>query len=87
MAVLAGAVLPDAPVPLGPESVVRRHLSLVGVHNYEPRHLTAALAFLEETRDRFPWQDLVAEPVPLEEIGALLTSSPGTKPRYAVTAH
>jgi putative phosphonate catabolism associated alcohol dehydrogenase len=85
-AVLAGAVLPDTPVAVEPEAVVRRHLSVVGVHNYEPRHLSAALDFLEATRDRFPWQDLVAEPVPLEEIGSLLTAPPGTKPRYAITA-
>lgn len=87
VAVLAGAVLPDAPVAVGPESVVRRHLSIVGVHNYEPRHLTAALDFLEETRDRFPWHELVAEPVPLEEIGSLLIASPGTKPRYSIAAY
>ncbi|MFJ9853175.1 zinc-binding dehydrogenase [Streptomyces sp. NPDC101150] len=86
VAVLAGAVLPDAPVPLEPESVVRRHVAIVGVHNYEPRHLTAALSFLEETRDRFPWQDLVAEPVPLEAVGSLLIAPPGTKPRYSITA-
>ncbi len=86
VAVLAGAVLPDAPVAVEPEAVVRRHLSVVGVHNYEPRHLTAALTFLEEARDRFPWRDLVAEPVPLEGIGGLLVTPPGTKPRYAVAA-
>ncbi|MGW7521892.1 zinc-binding dehydrogenase [Streptomyces sp. NPDC054783] len=86
VAVLAGAVLPGAPVDLEPESVVRRHLSIVGVHNYEPRHLTAALSFLEETRDRYPWQDLVAEPLPLESIADLLTAPPGTKPRYAIAS-
>ncbi|WP_308280850.1 zinc-binding dehydrogenase [Streptomyces barringtoniae] len=86
VAVLAGAVLPGAPVALEPEAVVRRHLSVAGVHNYEPRHLTAALGFLEETRERFPWQDLVGEPLPLESIGSLLTEPPGTKPRYAIAA-
>ncbi|WP_201776911.1 zinc-binding dehydrogenase [Streptacidiphilus anmyonensis] len=84
IAVLAGAVLPDAPVAVAPEAVVRGHLSMVGVHNYEPRHLTAALDFLARTRDRYPWQDLVADPVPLEEIGSLLLTPPGTKPRYSV---
>ena len=87
VAVLAGAVLPDVPVELAPESVVRRHPSVVGVHNYEPRHLTAAPSFLRETHDRFPWQELVAEPVPLEAVGSLLTAPPGTKPRYALASH
>ncbi|MEU1304424.1 zinc-binding dehydrogenase [Streptomyces shenzhenensis] len=84
VAVLAGAVAPDADVTFDPESVVRRHLSITGVHNYEPRHLTAALNFLQETRGRFPWEDLVADPAPLDDIVALLTQPPGPKPRYAV---
>lgn len=36
VAVLAGAVAPDADVTFDPESVVRRHISIAGVHNYEP---------------------------------------------------
>lgn len=85
VAVLAGSVAPDTPVALDPESVVRRQLSIFGVHNYEPRHLSEALNFLRETRDRYPWPDLVAEPVPLGEIGRLLTGPAGPWPRYSVT--
>lgn len=84
VAVLAGSVAPDVDVALDPESVVRRHLSLFGVHNYEPRHLTQALGFLGRTLDRFPWPDLVADPVPLEEVGTLLSEPAGTAPRYSV---
>jgi putative phosphonate catabolism associated alcohol dehydrogenase len=84
VAVLAGSVTPGADVAVAPETVVRRHLSILGVHNYEPRHLTAALQFLRETRDRFPWVELVAEPVPLERLGDLLTGPAGPTPRYAV---
>jgi threonine 3-dehydrogenase len=87
IAVLAGAVAPGAPVALEPEAVVRRHLTISGVHNYEPRHLTQALDFLGQTRERYPWQDLVADPVPLEEIGDLLTAPPGTQPRYSIAPH
>jgi threonine dehydrogenase-like Zn-dependent dehydrogenase len=84
VAVLAGSVAPDADVALDPEFVVRRHLSIRGVHNYEPRHLTAALSFLQQTRDRFPWSDLVADPVPLDGIGGLLSKPTGTTPRYSI---
>jgi threonine 3-dehydrogenase len=84
IAVLAGSVAPGGDVALDPESVVRRHLSIRGVHNYEPRHLTEALSFLQQTRDRFPWSELVADPVPLDGIGGLLTGAPGTRPRYSI---
>ena len=84
IAVLAGAVAADAAVTFDPERVVRRQLSIFGVHNYEPRHLGAALAFLELTGARFPWTSLVADPRPLDEIVDLLVNPPGSRPRYAV---
>jgi threonine 3-dehydrogenase len=84
VAVLAGAVAADAAVALDPERVVRRQLSVFGVHNYEPRHLSAALSFLRDTRDRFPWRDLVAAPRPLHDIAHLLATPPGPLPRYSV---
>nr|WP_198955516.1 alcohol dehydrogenase catalytic domain-containing protein [Frankia sp. CcI49] len=84
-AVLAGSVAPDAAVALDPEAVVRRQLSILGVHNYEPRHLGAALRFLGETHEKLPWSDLVAAPVPLDEIGRLLTEPAGPMPRYSIT--
>jgi len=85
VAVLAGSVAPDTAVALDPESVVRGQLSILGVHNYEPRHLSAALKFLHDTSDRYPWPDLVAEPRPLEDVARLLVSPPGSLPRYSVT--
>jgi threonine 3-dehydrogenase len=84
VAIFAGSVAPDGDIAVDPESVVRRHLSFRGVHNYEPRHLTQALDFLQRTNGRFPWTELVADPVPLDQIGALLTGAPGSKPRYSV---
>jgi putative phosphonate catabolism associated alcohol dehydrogenase len=84
VAVLAGSVAPDSPIALDPESVVRRQLSIAGVHNYEPRHLGAALSFLQKTRHRFPWTDLVAEPTRLQDIAGLLTAPPGSAPRSSV---
>jgi len=84
VAVFAGSVAPDGDIAVDPESVVRRHLSFFGLHNYEPRHLIQALDFLERTNGRFPWADLVADPVPLDEISGLLTGAPGPKPRYSI---
>lgn len=84
VAVFAGSVAPDGDIAVDPEAVVRRHLSFFGVHNYEPRHLIQALDFLERTNGRFPWSELVADPVPLEQISDLLIGAPGPKPRYSI---
>ena len=84
VAVLAGAVAADAPVVFDPERVVRRQLSILGVHNYEPRHLRSALTFLSASSDRFPWSALVAAPRPLDELGNLLVNQPGSRPRYSI---
>lgn len=84
VAVFAGSVAPDGDIAVDPEAVVRRHLSFFGVHNYEPRHLIQALTFLEQTNGRFPWSDLVADPVPLDQISDLLIGAPGPKPRYSI---
>ncbi|MFD6178314.1 MULTISPECIES: zinc-binding dehydrogenase [unclassified Isoptericola] len=82
--VLVGSVAPSPAVPLDPERVVRRWLTVTGVHNYEPRHLRAALGLLDRTRDAVPWGELVTPAAPLAEVGALLTGPAGTAPRAAV---
>lgn len=84
IAVLAGSVAPNAAVAVDAESVVRRQLSILGVHNYEPRHLAAALTFLHRTCERFPWHVLVADPGSLDDLGALLVASAGPVPRYSI---
>lgn len=66
--ILAGSVAPGPPVPMDPERVVRRWLTVTGVHNYEPRHLAAAVALLDRTLDVHRWESLVEAPVPLEHL-------------------
>jgi alcohol dehydrogenase len=64
--VLAGAVFPTPAVALLPEQVVRRQLSLRGVHNYQSRDLKAALAFLRD-HPHYPFASLVSDWMPLED--------------------
>jgi alcohol dehydrogenase len=66
--ILAGTVLPTASVPLDPEFVVRRLLTIRGVHNYGPRDLGAALDFLSSTGLAFPFAELVQRTFPLDEV-------------------
>lgn len=64
--VLVGAVYPGRPVSIGMEAVVRRQLTLRGVHNYAPEDLSAALRFLVEA-DKYPFASLVGDWVPLAD--------------------
>jgi alcohol dehydrogenase len=65
--VLAGTVAPVGNVGFDPESVVRRMLTVRGVHNYHPRDLGTALKFLAGPGRGFPWQSLVVAEYPLEQ--------------------
>jgi alcohol dehydrogenase len=64
--VQVGAVFPSRPAALPVEQLVRRWLTLRGVHNYAPMDLTAALEFLGTTP--YPFADLVAEWLPLDGV-------------------
>ncbi|HZZ79931.1 MAG TPA: zinc-binding dehydrogenase [Gemmataceae bacterium] len=66
--VLAGTVLPTPSVPLDPEAVVRRMLTIRGVHNYAPRDLATALDFLAGPGQAYPFADLIAHTFRLDEI-------------------
>jgi alcohol dehydrogenase len=66
--VLAGAVAPCKTVPLDPEMMVRRMITLRGVHNYHPRDLASAVQFLDEHLLHFPVQSLVTEKYALESV-------------------
>ncbi|MGL6076004.1 MAG: zinc-binding dehydrogenase [Fimbriiglobus sp.] len=81
-AILAGTVSPIGTIPLDPEKLVRRMLTLTGVHNYAPNDLARTLTFLDETLALFPWASLISEPFPLSETEAAFTAalqSPGTR--------
>jgi len=66
--ILAGVVNPGAMVMIDANQILRRCLTLSGVHNYHPRHLLQALEFLVANRNRFPFHDLVDARYPLERI-------------------
>jgi alcohol dehydrogenase len=65
--VLAGTVAPLGNVVFDPESVVRRWLTICGVHNYHPRDLATALKFLTDSHAEFPWESLVVADYRLEQ--------------------
>ncbi|HOZ45642.1 MAG TPA: zinc-binding dehydrogenase [Candidatus Hydrogenedentes bacterium] len=68
-----GAVFPSPPIPVSPEKVVRNLLRIQGLHNYTPVDLADAVAFLAENQSRFPFDSLVGETFPLDDVNAAFT--------------
>jgi threonine dehydrogenase-like Zn-dependent dehydrogenase len=64
---LAGMVHPDSALQLTGEAIIRGCITLQGIHNYAPRHLSAAVSFLQSHRS-LPWASLVSPPRPLREL-------------------
>ena len=84
-AVWAGAVSPTEPVPVYPEAVVRRCLTVSGVHNYAPADLAAAVQFLAANHFRFPFAELVPKSFPLADVNAAFRFAAAERPvRIAV---
>ncbi|RPH65639.1 MAG: alcohol dehydrogenase [Burkholderiales bacterium] len=67
--VLAGVVNPSSMVSLDANLVLRKCLTLCGVHNYHPRHLAQALDFVVAYRRRYPFHALVDGRYPLDRVG------------------
>ena len=65
--------------------IVWRRLTLKGIHNYDTRHLQAAVDFLAATHERFPFKDIVTHRVSLENINeGLRLADSGQAVRVAV---
>jgi hypothetical protein len=72
-------------VSIDPEHVVRRWLSVHGVHNYSPQDLRAAVTFLERVGSEFPFAELVEFTYPLAEVNTAIETAVRCRPfRIAV---
>lgn len=67
--VLGGVVNPDSFVKIDVNQILRKLITLRGVHNYHPRHLIEALDFVHVNRKRFPFHELVDGKYGLHEVG------------------
>ncbi|WP_036920457.1 zinc-binding dehydrogenase [Propionicicella superfundia] len=85
IAVLVGSVFPTAGVSLDPERIVRRLLTVAGVHNYRPADLVAAVAFISRRRDEYPFGTLVSETYPLHRLDDAFAAAGRGAVRVAVT--
>jgi putative phosphonate catabolism associated alcohol dehydrogenase len=68
--VVAGTASPGKPVELAPEGLVRRMLTLKGLHNYAPGDLITAVDFLAANKTRYPFESFKGECHHLRDINA-----------------
>jgi putative phosphonate catabolism associated alcohol dehydrogenase len=68
--VLGGLVNPEANVTIDANMLVKRWITLRGIHNYHPRHLIQALDFVMANRDRFPFKEIVDSKFGLQDLDA-----------------
>lgn len=84
-AIWVGAVYPGEPLALAADEVVRRHLTIAGVHNYTPQDLVVAVDWLAESHRRYPFAALVARRYPLSQADVAFAAAVGERPvRMAV---
>ncbi|QEC49710.1 zinc-binding dehydrogenase [Baekduia soli] len=73
--VLIGNTMADRATEVVPQQIVRSNRTLVGIVNYEQWMLPRTLDWLARRRDELPFDDLVSQVYPLEQINDAITAS------------
>ncbi|MEE1944459.1 zinc-binding dehydrogenase [Pedobacter sp. KR3-3] len=66
-AVWAGAVFKTRPIAIDAEQVIRKLITIKGLHNYNFDDLQYALNFITDNHHRFPFDTVVAKEFPLDQ--------------------
>jgi threonine dehydrogenase-like Zn-dependent dehydrogenase len=66
--IIAGLVNPNANMTIDGNEILRKMITLKGVHNYHPRRLIQALDFVLANRERFPFQEMVEATFSLDQL-------------------
>jgi putative phosphonate catabolism associated alcohol dehydrogenase len=69
---LAGTVFTSPPIELDPEAMVKRCLSIQGVHNYHPADLVTATRFMESSGSTLPWASMFGHVGSFKDIQKIL---------------
>lgn len=73
--VVAGLVSPGALVTFDANLLLRKQLTMKGIHNYHPRNLVEALDFVVANRTRFPFHDLVDAKYSLDQVTVAMSDA------------
>ena len=82
---LAGLVTPNSLLHIDANQVIRKVLTIAGVHNYGPDHLQGALEFLQAHHAVYPFDAVVGKVFPLARINdAIQEAVSGRYPRVGI---
>ena len=70
-----GMVHPETSLELTGEQIVRKCLTIYGIHNYAPWHLDQAVQFLEQTHGKYPYHLLVSPPFSLANLESAIQAA------------
>ena len=79
-AVWIGATHPDRKVQLTAEKIIRKILTIKGLHNYNEKDFASALEFVEQYHDQYPFLQLIKGPFCLEDIDIAFSYALKTNP-------
>jgi putative phosphonate catabolism associated alcohol dehydrogenase len=63
-----GMVHPDSKLTFTGEQIIRKCLTIFGIHNYAPIHLDQSIVFLQQTYRKYPYESLISPPYALSEL-------------------
>jgi len=66
--VIGGLVNPDSKFEVDGNEILKKWITLKGIHNYHPRHLIQALDFVMSNRTRFPFAEIVDSKFSLDQL-------------------
>lgn len=80
-------VHPKSQLNITGEQIIRKCLTIRGVHNYDARHLDKAVEFLKDTWNKYPYNQLISpKKFKLNELPAAIDEAILRKyPRICVT--
>lgn len=67
-AIWVGATFPQENLNLDAEKIIRKIITIKGLHNYNRDDLIAAVEFMEKTCDRYPFPELIKDGFSLESV-------------------
>ncbi|XP_022095735.1 uncharacterized protein LOC110981969 [Acanthaster planci] len=73
--ILAGLVHPDSCLNVTAEDIIRKCLTIKGIHNYSHQHLDEAVAFLARTANKYPYEQLVGPAFSLNQFESAVQES------------
>jgi alcohol dehydrogenase len=65
---IAGLVTPGSLLDIDANKIVRKYLTIKGIHNYHPEDLGVALEFVRQQRSVFAFEEIVGMVFPLDQI-------------------